>query len=1546
MSSNRASMRLRKLKLFFACLLMAVLSIGQVWATDPATESVSISTYAATNSWVNGTSYTTVTIDANVSATGLDNGNNSKYYSSNSSWRHYEGDNGTITIATTSGTLSSVTFTYTNGNSGVIKNGTTNVTSGSACSVSGTSVVFSVGHSSGTKNGNVQITAISVTYTPAGGGSAPTLSSVAVSGTPTTKTYEEGNAFDVTGLTVTGTYSDDSKKTETTGITWTACKTENGTYVALDNEAVALAVSETGIYVKATVSGKTSPAFHVTDLTVSAAEVPTLTFDFSGQDYENGVQYTSINADANITISFGDGDNDGKYYNTGTAMRVYGGGHMTVAGKEGVTISKIVLVFGTGDGSNEISTNVVTYSDGTWTGSAQSVTFNVGGTTGHRRIKIVKVFYEAAAVVVQQPSITGETPFLTSTTVTLTQAAADHIYYTTNGANPTTGSTEYTVPFTLTNSATVKAIAVKGSDESVVAEKTFTKIPTKTVAEAIDAIPNKDDVVNDQYVSGIVCTAGTSVSSGKMTYYISDDGSETNRLQIYKGKNLNNTNFTNASDLAIGDRVVVFGQLKNYNNTPEMNEDNYLVSKEGPAVATPVFTPNGGGFMGETDVTITCATTGSAIYYTLNGSAPSKSSTLYEGAIHLTATTTIKAVAYVGDDASLVISKTFTLTAPMTVAEALAALDTENPKNNVAVAGIISTAPTSNPSSGKLTYYISDDGTASDQLEVYLGFGLNGASFSNKTDLQVGDEVTVFGNLKIYNTTKEFDAGSRLLAFNRPAAAVTSINLTESTAEVEEGKTVTLHASVVPANATNQTIVWSVQSGSAYASVDDGVVTGIATGEAVIRAASDEDASIYAECTVTVTEPAPLSPWATVYTSNVTLSTTGGTSASAAKVKFYGEEGDGYDAIKAGTSGNSGAVKVTVPAQATKLHFHAYGWSSESIGLTVTAPTGVTVSPSTEISINSNAGLTGNTPFTLAEGSDPKTDAYYVVALSGNAEETTLTFTATSGKRFVLFGVNQEGGQVPELDHITITGELANKDYELGDEVDKTGLTVRAYYTLAGVAHHNEDVTSDVVWSNDPLTGGQTSVDVTATYGGKSDTKACAINAVVVPTPEIILSESALEFSGKQYGAVANKTFNVTLKNVAAATVALSGDDAAKFSIDPAALTANGTVTVSVANTNVAGSFRATITVSDDAHAATSQTVDLTLTITADEAPASTTAEWIEATEIYDGMPVLITGVNTTTSKIYAMGAQNDNNRAAVEATLNGDVLIPGNGTKAFTLVKQDDDTYAIMTSDGKYLYAASSSKNYLRTQTDVDADAKWTITVTSASAEGSSNRHVMQFNTSGLFSCYESASQAPIKLYTPKTYTRTVNGNYGTICLPNGGVLTNGALYEIAEMDYQDNKPYKIYFDEVEGGVMEAGKPYIFKPNDGVTVLRVVYTDATDAAEGHYNGLYGKYSKTPLAKNNGNYILKNNQYYYVNSDNVYCEANRAYIVLAEVPAYDPGKPAYGRRRIALNVNNEQVATDIDALNASETPVKVMIDGQLFILRGEKMYDATGRLVK
>ena len=77
------------------------------------------------------------------------------------------------------------------------------------------------------------------------------------------------------------------------------------------------------------------------------------------------------------------------------------------------------------------------------------------------------------------------------------------------------------------------------------------------------------------------------------------------------------------------------------------------------AVAAPVIsgtTP----FAESTSATISCATAGASIYYTVDGSTPTSASTAYSGAIALTDTTTVKAVAVMDGVSSSVTSRTFT----------------------------------------------------------------------------------------------------------------------------------------------------------------------------------------------------------------------------------------------------------------------------------------------------------------------------------------------------------------------------------------------------------------------------------------------------------------------------------------------------------------------------------------------------------------------------------------------------------------------------------------------------------------------------------------------------------------------------------------------------------------------------------------------------------------------------------------------------------------------------------------------------------------------
>ena len=83
--------------------------------------------------------------------------------------------------------------------------------------------------------------------------------------------------------------------------------------------------------------------------------------------YNNGESVTNIGGDYfNIAFSKGTNNYEPRYYDLGEAVRVYGGNTFTVSSS--LIITKIEFTFGSGDVNNEITTDVGTYSDSTWTG--------------------------------------------------------------------------------------------------------------------------------------------------------------------------------------------------------------------------------------------------------------------------------------------------------------------------------------------------------------------------------------------------------------------------------------------------------------------------------------------------------------------------------------------------------------------------------------------------------------------------------------------------------------------------------------------------------------------------------------------------------------------------------------------------------------------------------------------------------------------------------------------------------------------------------------------------------------------------------------------------------------------------------------------------------------------------------------------------------------------------------------------------------------------------------------------------------------------------
>lgn len=87
---------------------------------------------------------------------------------------------------------------------------------------------------------------------------------------------------------------------------------------------------------------------------------------------------------------------------------------------------------------------------------------------------------------------------------------------------------------------------------------------------------------------------------------------------------------------------------------------------------------------------------------------------------------------------------------PYTVAEAIAAIKAGAPTYEVYLTGIISDVFYYNDQYKSLSYYISDDGKSKD-IQVYSGKGLNGADFTSKDDLKVGQKVTIKGIIKAFN---------------------------------------------------------------------------------------------------------------------------------------------------------------------------------------------------------------------------------------------------------------------------------------------------------------------------------------------------------------------------------------------------------------------------------------------------------------------------------------------------------------------------------------------------------------------------------------------------------------------------------------------------------------------------------------------------------------------------------------------------------------------------------------------------------------------------
>lgn len=210
------------------------------------------------------------------------------------------------------------------------------------------------------------------------------------------------------------------------------------------------------------------------------------------------------------------------------------------------------------------------------------------------------------------------------------------------------------------------------------------------VAGVVKYIDDGGSAETEVYVKGKVVSVvqgSWKADYGSLKYYISEDGTPTNQFYVFNGyAGPNRTKFSGEDALKQGDEVVICGKVDVYNGTKEFLANNYIVSLNGVGGATTPDTP----------------TTGK------------------------------------GSESN-----------PYTVAEAIAAIKAGAPTSEVYVTGIVSDVYFYNDQYKSLSYYISDDGKSKD-MQVYSGKGLNGADFTSKNDLKVGQKVTIKGIIKSF----------------------------------------------------------------------------------------------------------------------------------------------------------------------------------------------------------------------------------------------------------------------------------------------------------------------------------------------------------------------------------------------------------------------------------------------------------------------------------------------------------------------------------------------------------------------------------------------------------------------------------------------------------------------------------------------------------------------------------------------------------------------------------------------------------------------------
>lgn len=297
--------------------------------------------------------------------------------------------------------------------------------------------------------------------------------------------------------------------------------------------------------------------------------------------------------------------------------RFYSGSTLTFTS----TIGNMCSIEFTGsDGSNKISnisssvnTGTVTTNSSTntasWTGNANSVSFTMSA-QGRANQIVVTMTPTAQTVTLDKELINLKTNETNGKQVTATAYNVENpnFIWTPASGNKVTVEVDSTEgnsqtvtikPNTLVAVETSVTLTIENTSLSATIQVNITEpAPGETagtaytVAQAKAAIEAADADIQNVYIKGKVSQVDeVSLSNHNATYWISDDGTTTGHFKIFRGKYVDNADFTSDDQIMVGDVVIVYGTISNqYEN---LNQGNYIVSITPiPRINSIVLTPD------------------------------------------------------------------------------------------------------------------------------------------------------------------------------------------------------------------------------------------------------------------------------------------------------------------------------------------------------------------------------------------------------------------------------------------------------------------------------------------------------------------------------------------------------------------------------------------------------------------------------------------------------------------------------------------------------------------------------------------------------------------------------------------------------------------------------------------------------------------------------------------------------------------------------------------------------------------------------------------